>query len=142
WMIHRPPRRPIVNRFSLLVAFILTAPRAARAGEPMLLPSNPNLSPDGSTVVFDWHGDIWSVPVAGGVAKPLTRHSAADREPKFSPDGKEIAFTSDREGSPQVYVMSAEGGTPRQVTFHTAGYSLQGWYPDGKALLVQAGRDH
>ena len=66
-----------------LLLFIICSfiANAAQAGEPMLLPSNPNLSPDGATVVFDWHGDIWSVPVAGGVAKPLTRHSAADREP-------------------------------------------------------------
>ncbi len=49
---------------------------------------------------------------------------------------------SDREGSPQAYVMPAGGGTPRQVTFHTAGCSVLGWYPDGQSLLVEASRDH
>lgn len=112
------------------------------AREPIFLANNPNLSPDGSLLAFDWNGDIWVVPTNGGAARPLTQHTARDREPKFSPDGKEIAFVSDREGSPQVYIMPAEGGTPRQVTFHTAGYSLQGWTPDGSALIVEANRDN
>ena len=95
------------------------------AGEVIRLANHPALSPDGATLAFDWNGDIWTVPSAGGVARPLTSHPARDSEPKFSPDGKEIAFISDREGSAQVFIMPAEGGAPRQLTFHTAGYALR-----------------
>src|SRR5262245_63926511 len=94
---------------------------AAPATEAIRLANNPALSPDGSTLAFDWNGDIWTVPTTGGLAKPLTQNPARDREPKFSPDGKEIAFISDRDGSPQVHVVPAQGGIPKQLTFHTGG---------------------
>jgi tricorn protease len=126
----------------LSAALCLLAAVAAPANEPVRLANNPALSPDGKTLAFDWNGDVWTVPVAGGVARPLTQHPGRDREPKFSPDGKEIAFVSDRDGSPQVYVMPADGGTPRQLTYHTAGFSLQDWLPDGRSLLVSSSRDH
>jgi tricorn protease len=126
----------------IVVGLLLAGGAAAHAKEVILLPNNPSLSPDGKTVAFDWDGDVWTVPVGGGVARQLTRHPARDRQPKFSPDGKEIAFTSDREGPAQVYVMPAEGGTPRQVTFHSAGFALQDWCPDGQGLLVQSARDN
>jgi tricorn protease len=115
---------------------------SGRAAETLRLANHPALSPDGSTLAFDWDGDIWTVPTAGGIARRLTQHPARDREPFFSPDGKQIAFISERSGSPQVYVMPNIGGTPRQLTWHTAGYSLSGWCPDGGRLLVNAGRDH
>jgi tricorn protease len=110
--------------------------------EEIRLAAQPALSPDGSTLAFVWHGEIWVVPIAGGPARPLTRHPARDREPRFSPDGKQVAFISNREGSDQVYVIPLAGGSPKQLTHHTAGYSLQEWYPDGRSLLVNASRDH
>ena len=110
--------------------------------EPIRLANQPTLSPDGSTLAFAWGGDLWSVSIAGGKAKPLTRNPAVDRDPEFSPDGKQIAFTSDRLGSFHPYVMPSDGGTPRQVGFHSAGYAVEGWSPDGKSLLVSAARDH
>ena len=134
-----------MKNVGLLVAAALlplAAPGPGPAGEAIRLANHPALSPDGATLAFDWNGDVWSVPTAGGVARQLTRHPARDREPKFSPDGKEIAFISERTGSPQVHVMPAQGGTPRQLTYHTAGYTLQGWCPDGRRLLVNATRDH
>ncbi len=78
----------------------------------------------------------------GGEARPLTAHVARDTQPKFSPDGKTIAFISDRDGSPQVYTIPVEGGQPTPLTHHTAGYTLREWTPDGQTLLVQATRDH
>jgi tricorn protease len=137
-------RSALVKRLALafLAWLLLAVPDAVQGRENIFLAANPSLSPDGTMLAFDWNGDIWTVPTSGGVARQLTQHPARDREPKFSPDGKEIAFTSEREGSYQVYVMPAEGGTPEQLTYHTAGYSLQGWLPDGKGLLVQAARDH
>ncbi|MBM3852325.1 MAG: hypothetical protein FJ399_04125 [Verrucomicrobia bacterium] len=135
-----PPARPgAVLR--LASAVLLAAAAAADARTPIQLVQDPALSPDGKTLVFSWHGDLWSVASTGGVARPLTRHRGRDTAPSFSPDGRRLAFLSDREAGPQVFLMPAAGGAPEQLTAHTEGYSLDGWYPDGSALLVNAERD-
>ena len=85
---------------------------------------------DGATLAFTWRGDIWSVPVKGGAARRLTQHPANESSPAFSPDGKQLAFTSDREGSRQIYVMPAGGGDPRQLTWHTEGWQVGEWFPE------------
>lgn len=123
-----------------LIATIAFIP-VSLAREEIRLSNQPALSPDGRTLAFDWNGDIWTVPTRGGVARPLTTHPGKDTTPRFSPDGKELAFVSDREGSNQIFVMPASGGTPQQVTFHTAGYTLYEWTPDGKGWLVGTARD-
>src|SRR4051812_4712769 len=131
------------------LALVLVLPIMAR--EPIRLPNHPALSPDGKTLAFDWNGDIWTVPIEGGLARPLTSHPAKDTSPRFSPDGKEIAFLSEREGVTQVFIMPATGGTPRQMTFHAAwtaageraaGFTLYEWLPDGKGWLVGTQWDH
>lgn len=125
-----------------LLAALLAVSARADGPEPLRLATNPALSPDGSTLAFSWGGDIWTVPSTGGDAKPITRNGGRDREPRFSPDGKQIAFASDRTGTFQIYVMPAEGGVPRQITQHTAGQSLADWFPDGQSLLIHATRDN
>ena len=123
----------------LLLAFVcVSGPTEAS----IRLAEQPNLSPDGKTLLFVRGGDIWQVPTGGGQATRLTSHTAKESQPIFSPSGKRIAFISNRTGSNQVYVMPAVGGEPEQLTFHSEGYSLQDWYPDGKSLLVLASRDH
>lgn len=129
-------------RIFLSLALIVLFAGDSLADQPIRFVSNVDVAPDGSQITFDWNGDIWVAPVQGGMAKPLTRNPARDRSPRFSPDGKSIAFVSDREGSNQVYTMPASGDVPTQITHHTAGYLLNGWHPDGKHLLVQASRDH
>jgi len=124
----------ILMAISLLV-LALAAP--ASAEEEVFLASGPDLSPDGSTLVFSWHGDLWSVPVAGGVATALTHHPAEDQAPFFSPDGREIAFVSSRGTGEQVFVMPSAGGAPEPITFDTEGGTLLGWFPDGEGLLVR-----
>lgn len=104
--------------------------------------NDPCLSPDGKILAFRWANEIWTVPTEGGEAKRLTNHPAADGQPRFSPDGNQIAFVSDRSGSDQIYVMPAEGGVPEQKTFHSEGYSLADWYPDGNSVLAIGQRDH
>src|SRR4051794_12708692 len=83
---------PLAALASLLIATpaAFAAPPAPKA-EAIRLATNPALSPDGSTLVFAWAGDLWAVPVVGGRARPLTRHPGRDREPSFSPDGKQVA---------------------------------------------------
>ncbi|MCP4510415.1 MAG: hypothetical protein GY826_28910, partial [Fuerstiella sp.] len=106
------------------------------------LVTDPDLSPDGKSLLFVHRGDIWQVATAGGEAQRVTTHSAADSEPHYSPDGRRIAFVSERTGSRQVYALNAGDTTPQQLTWHTEGFSLQDWYPDGKQLLVLGERDH
>ena len=142
--------RPLSTLAACGLAMLLApiVPAAAQdAGKPgdreaIRLANQPALSPDGATLAFAWGGDLWTVPTAGGQARPLTRNAGVDRDPVFSPDGKRIAFSSDRGGSFQPYVMPANGGTPRQVGFHTGGYQVAGFGPDGRSLLVGIGRDH
>ena len=104
--------------------------------------SSPALSPKGNTVAFAWKGDIWTVPIAGGLAKQLTRHVAADGEPAFSPDGRRIAFVSAREGGDQIHVVPVGGGEPNRLTHHSEGYSIEEWSSDGRHILASIRRDH
>ena len=98
-------------------------PAAAASDEhAVLMAAQPTVSPDGSYVVFVQQGDLWKVSSDGGLAARLTVNDGDDSQPHFSPDGKQLAFISDRTGSDQVFVMSADGGLPEQLTFHTEGY--------------------
>jgi len=126
----------------LLVSLVLASgPAQADETLPVVLPMTFDVSPDGSTVVYSWMGDLWTVPISGGTATRLTTHSASDHAPRYSRDGKRIAFISTRSPRGQVFVMPAMGGSPVQITHHTDGFKLNGWYPDGSALLVSAARD-
>ena len=105
----------------------------------------------GDRVAFCYAGDIWTAPARGGSATRLTAHSGLELFPKFSPDGKWIAFTGQYEGDEQVYLIPAEGGQPRQLTYYPArgpfaprhGYDNQvmGWTPDGSAIVFRSQRD-
>jgi Tol biopolymer transport system component/imidazolonepropionase-like amidohydrolase len=97
-----------------------------------------DLSTDGSTIVFDLLGDIYSLPIAGGAAKALTRGPAYDSQPRFSPDGKTIAFTTDRSGIENVWLMDADGGNPRPLTEEKDFYvRTAAWTPDGNYLIAR-----
>jgi tricorn protease len=127
---------------SIAVSSITAAEVRAQTSEPIVLPRDPALSPDGKVLVFSWAGDLWAAPSTGGAATQLTRDPADDSRPAFSPDGKWIAFNSTRAGSAQVFVMPAQGGAAEQRTFHSEGSTLDGWYPDGTAFLTRGSRDH
>src|SRR5262245_4066263 len=75
-----------------------------------------DISPDGKTLVFDMLGDIYSLPVAGGTATALMKGPAFDSHPQYSPDGTKIAFTSDRSGMENIWIMDADGKNPRAIT--------------------------
>ena len=77
------------------------------------------ISPDGNTIAFSYKGDIFTVPSEGGKATQITTHASYDSKPLWSPDGKLIAFASDRMGSLDVYIVAREGGVPTRLTTHS-----------------------
>lgn len=97
-----------------------------------------DVSPDGQSIVFDLLGDLYVVPMAGGEATALTNDVAWQMQPRFSPDGKSIAFTSDQGGGDNVWVMDRDGKNPKQVTKET--FRLLNspvWTPDGEYLVAR-----
>jgi tricorn protease len=124
------------------IAVFLLLHSSILADRPIRLVSDPALSADGQTILFSYRGDIWQVSADGGTAVRLTVEESSDSSPLFSPNGEKIAFVSDRSGSRQVHTMAAVGGMAKQLTFHSEGYSLEDWYPDGEQLLVSGSRDH
>jgi tricorn protease len=133
-----------VSRLVCVTLLIAVAPLSftAHGSEAVQLASGPALSPSGDSLAISWRGDIWIVPSNGGRLRRITSHSGRDYYPEFSPDGKTLAFCSDRTGSMQIYTVPTGGGAPQQRTSHTEGYTLESWYPDGSAFLVTARRDH
>ena len=114
------------------------APPAPREIHGMRYPA---VSPDGSRIAFSYRGDLWTVPTTGGEAKRVAELPGWDVRARWSPDGKTLAFSTDRNGNLDLYTIPAEGGTPTQVTFNTADDLLSDWSPDGKSLLFYSARD-
>src|SRR2546421_11912745 len=91
-------------------------------------------------IAFTYLGDIWTADENGQNLRRLTVHKARDVYPRFSPDGKWIAFSSDRNGNLDVFIIPAEGGAARQLTFHSADDTVQGWSPDSRSILFTSNR--
>lgn len=97
-----------------------------------------DVSPDGTEIVFDLFGDLFLMPITGGEAKALSTGPAWDMQPRFSPDGKRIAFTSDRGGGDNIWVMNRDGTDPKQVTKETFRLLNQpSWTPDGQFIVAR-----
>jgi tricorn protease len=131
-------KRCCTSAFALLITLCLVG--AAFGQEPIRFARTPDISPDGKQVVFSYLGDIWVVETIGGIARPVTMHEAHDIAPVFSPDGRWIAFSSNRHGSYDVFVVPTLGGKPRRLTFDSATDMVNGWSPDGKQVLFSSSR--
>ena len=137
---------PFVASASLAALVSITA-NIARAQlptpeeKPVIGARMPALSPDGKKLAFVWRGDVWVSDSAGGRAYPLTGHVELDAYPVFSPDGKWVAFSSNRNGNWDIFVVPAVGGATRQMTFSGGSEIATDWSPDGKTLLFAGKRD-
>ena len=96
-----------------------------------------DVSPDGQILVYDLLGDLYVLPIEGGVAKALSRGMSFDTQPRFSPDGRHIVFVSDRDGSENVWIMKTDGTSARPLTSgkDTVFISPE-WTPDGGAIIA------
>ncbi len=99
---------------------------------------NLDVSPDGKTIVFDLLGDIYTMPITGGRATVLAGGRAWEVQPRFSPDGKFISYTSDKDGADNIWVMNADGGGKRAVTQENFRLlNNANWTPDGNYLVAR-----
>ena len=112
--------------------------------------AGPRLSPDGKWVAYaateiDLAGgtrntDLWLVPATGGESRRLTTHPRSDSSPRWSPDGKRLAFVSNRDGAPQVYLLNLGGGEPQKATALASGVNSFFWLDDKTLLAVSDAR--
>ncbi len=121
----------------LIVAFGFARVSAAAEDSPLLVHS-PTLSK--TQIVFVYGGYLWGVPREGGEARQLTT-GGHETHPIFSPDGKWIAFSGQYDGNIDTFVMPAEGGMPRRLTWHPGPDLVRGWTPDSKRVLFGSARD-
>lgn len=145
----RSALRYLVSALLLLPPSSLLPQAAARPDLPLVSARTINLdtdegtwlsidvSPDGRTIVFDLMGDLYTMPVTGGTAASLTRGMAYDAQPRFSPDGRFVAFTSDRDGGDNVWTIDLQTKQAKQITKgKTNRYRSPEWTPDGVYIVV------
>ena len=102
--------------------------------------SNPTLTPDGQTVIFAFEGDLWKASVADGNATRLTAMQGYETSPRVSPDGKWIAFTGRQYGNGDIYIIPANGGEVKQITYHSGNDEVTSWSWDSKTIYFNSGR--
>ena len=119
---------PPAFRTALCFALLLTAGTASAAPEtpagPTMMLRSPTVSE--KAIAFAYAQNIWIVPRSGGEARRLTSFQGQAGNPRFSPDGRWIAFSGEYAGNADVYVVSAEGGEPRRLTWHPVPDLVQG----------------
>lgn len=121
-----------------VVATTIAVTLAAQQSTPVASFAEPGISPDRTEIAFVSGGDIWTVPITGGVARLLVSHPATESRPLFSPDGRRLAFVSTRTGGGDVYVLTFASGEVRRVTFDDLPDQLDAWSPDGRWLYFSS----
>lgn len=143
-----PVRRSLVRSAMLGTAVIAAVPVMAQtqpqSGERLTFETRegtwmaPDVSPDGRTILFDLLGDIYALDAGGGAARPLLTGDAFETQPVFSPDGRQIAYISDKSGAANLWVANADGSSPRKLSSDTdpAIYTSPAWSADGRYVYV------
>jgi tricorn protease len=125
--------------FLIVVLCTVFGLRARDANGPVKFARNAHIANDGR-IAFTYHDDIWIADPDGSNGRRLTAHIANDSGPRFSPDGRWIAFSSNRNGNLDVYLMPSAGGEPRQLTYHSADDQVLYWMPDGQGIIISSNR--
>lgn len=118
----------------------LAASLCAQTAATPRFTSNATLDPEGQVVVFSFEGDLWRVPAQGGTAYRLTALPGEEINPRISPDGRWLAFSSNQYGNQDVFIMPLEGGNIRQLTHHDASDEVDGWSWDSQTIYFTSGR--
>jgi tricorn protease len=126
-----------ITAIAIAATFLLSTAGPADA-EPIKFARYPHASH--GKLVFSYHGDIWVANENGSNPMRLTAHVAKDTFPRISPDGRWVAFSSDRFGNNDVFIVPIAGGEPQQLTYATTGDTVLNWMPDGKGILVATSR--
>jgi tricorn protease len=132
------PQHVHLRRVFLLLALLLpfaVSPAAAAEARRLRHPDYHN-----GKIVFSYQGSLWLVDDEGANPRRLTAHRARDIHPRFSPDGKWIAFSSARYGDYDVFIMPAEGGEAKRLTYHAASDTVVGWSRDSKHVVFSSAR--
>src|SRR5512143_3682661 len=136
-------RRPVPLLLAVAALGALLAPGAASASEAAARPTRfltePSVSED--RIAFAYANDVWTARRDGTGVVRITSGPGAKGDPAFSPDGSLLAFSGDLDGNVDVYVVPATGGVPRRLTHHPAPDLVQGFTPDGKAVLFTSPRE-
>lgn len=126
-------------RLTLALAAALTGAGPALALEPTLMLRQPAVSR--THLAFVYAGDLWLADRNGANPRRLTTHAASEFAPRFSPDGKKIAYSASYDGNTDVYVIGLDGGQPTRLTWHPAPDVVSGWSPDGQRVLFASPRE-
>ncbi len=125
-------------KLGLIILSLVVALSSVAAAEGTRLLHQPDIH--GDLVVFVYAADLWTVPAGGGEARLLTSHVGEEFYPKFSPDGKWIAFSGHYDGNIDVFIIPSEGGEPKRLTYHPGYDIVCDWTPDGKKVLFKSPR--
>ena len=124
----------MINRISVIAATVLVC-QTLSAQEPVRWLRRNAISPDGNTIAFVYQGDIFTVSVNGGNARQITSAASFETNPVWTRDGRQIVFSSYREGSKDIYITSAEGGTPKRLTTYQGDETPLAVLGDGTILF-------
>src|SRR5581483_8035644 len=127
---------PVRSFVCALLMLTLSVTSAIAQGTRLL--RHPSVSHD--LVAFEYGGDLWVVPRAGGDARRLTATPSLETDPYFSPDGSQIAYTATVAGNKDVYVIPTGSGEPKRLTYHPGVDHVRGWTPDGKRIVFASSR--
>ncbi len=116
---------------AIVFAWIVAVSTAAFGQSTNVYMTEPSLSPDRKEIAFVSGGDIWTVSAEGGTAHLLVSHSATEARPLYSPDGKKLAFASNRTGNGDIYILDLTSGEVRRLTFDDGNEQLDAWSRDG-----------